>query len=173
MSRFFALFHVDRPFDVTNRFQTSYILPPVVLAAIRLVVFLYIFTTLIYKLVATDDDGRADHLCYFTNLTYWGLCSYFLVAAFHGFQYHRTGTAPLQHWPPILQLLHGVLYTTIINYPVLVTIVYWVLLAPTDSPLATTFSAWSNVCLPAPENCPCYAACTRLTRDEERYPSTP
>ena len=146
-SRFYKLFHVDQPFDVSNRFQTSYILPPVVLAAIRLVIFLYILTTLIYKLAADGDEGR-DHLCYFTNLTYWGLAFYFLVAALHGFHYHRTGSAPLQRWPRILQLLHGVLYTTIINYPVLVTIVYWVLLAPTDSPLATTFSAWSNVCPP-------------------------
>lgn len=147
-SRFYKLFHVDQPFDVTNRFQTSYILPPVVLAAIRLVISLYTFTTLIYRLAADDDKERDDYLCYFTNLSYWGLAFYFLVAAFHGFRYHRTGSAPLQRWPRILQLLHGVLYTTIVNYPLLVTIVYWVLLAPTDSPLATTFSAWSNVCPP-------------------------
>jgi hypothetical protein len=123
MSKFFRLFNVDTPFDVTNRFQTSYIFPPMVLAFFRLLFSTYIFTTIVYKLVYAGISAPADvrsHWSYFTNLTYWGLGFYFMFAGFHTFVYAKNGIAPLQKWPRILQLAHGVFYTTIVNYPLIV-----------------------------------------------------
>lgn len=122
MSPFFKLFRVDTPFDGTNRFQTSYILSPAVLAIIRLIISVYAFTTLIYKLVydSRNDPHPNRHWSFFTNITYWGIAFYFLVSSFHGIVYSRTGTAPLQRWPRILQLLHGLFYSTVVIFPFIV-----------------------------------------------------
>ncbi|KAA8892927.1 hypothetical protein FN846DRAFT_595758 [Sphaerosporella brunnea] len=152
MSKFFKLFNVSTPFDGTNRFQTSYLFAPMVLAIIRLTISTYIFTTLVYRLVRAGIWSPADvrsHWSYFTNLTYWGQGFYFMFAGFHTFVYARKGIAPLQKWPRILQLLHGVLYTTVCTYALVVTIVYWALIAPDsapgDGPFASVFSTWSNI----------------------------
>lgn len=137
MSNFYKLFGVSEDFD---RFQTSYILPRIVLAIIRLIIALYIFSALIYKLCHDDAKNRQQSFSYFTNLTYWGLGFYFLASAFHGVR--KTP----QEWPRPLRLLHSLFYTTIINYPLLVTIVYWTLLAPDSGPFTSPYFAWSNVC---------------------------
>ena len=123
MSRFYKLSNVDQPFDGTNRFQTSYVLSPGVLSCIRLLLSVYSFSTLIYKLVydsINDDHGVARHWSYFTNITYWAIGFYFLVAGFHGAVYAKKGVAPLQRWPRVLQMLHGLLYSSIITYPFIV-----------------------------------------------------
>jgi hypothetical protein len=128
MSKFFELFNVSTPFDGTNRFQTSYIFSPMVLALIRLTISTYIFATMVYKLVRAGISGSVDvdrHWSYFTNLTYWGQGFYFLFAGFHTFVYSRKGIAPLQKWPRILQLLHGVLYTTVCNYAPVVYVFFF------------------------------------------------
>lgn len=41
---------------------------------------------------------------------------------------------PLQRWPRALQVLHALLYSTIITFPFIVTIVFWGILNP-DSPV--------------------------------------
>ncbi|KAI5854219.1 hypothetical protein BZA05DRAFT_393555 [Tricharina praecox] len=148
MSKFYRLFHVTQPFDVTNRFQTSYVLPPGVLACVRLLICVYIFTTNVYRLVrarvAGDTTQIEQHWSFFTNITYWSMGFYFLFAGFHGLVYSRRGIAPLQTWPRILQLFHGVLWTTMCSYSLVVTIVYWGLLADASS-FANTYTSWSNI----------------------------
>ncbi|KAG0638375.1 hypothetical protein HOY80DRAFT_967841 [Tuber brumale] len=137
------------PFDPTNRFQTSSILPPVVLACTRLLIACYIFAALFYRIarsaVINGSHETRNSFSYFTNLTYWGLGCYFAVAAVHTFVYAFRGRAPLGRWPKVLQFLHSLLYTTIITFPFLVTVVYWVILAPDENPFDTTYSAWNNI----------------------------
>jgi len=172
MSKFYRLFQITQPFDATNRFQTSYVLAPAALACVRLLISVYIFTTNIYRLARARAAGNTSeieqHWSYFTNLTYWSMGFYFLFAGFHGLVYSRRGLAPLQTWPRMLQLLHGVLWTTMSSYSLVVyvrtrfgsppfmadtmpprTIVYWALLADAAS-FASTYTSWSNVRLHLP-----------------------
>ncbi|KAI6121281.1 hypothetical protein F5141DRAFT_1089148 [Pisolithus sp. B1] len=51
---------------------------------------------------------------------------------------------PLQKWPRPLQLMHVLLYTSIVVYPIIVTIVFWALLSSPQT-LEGTFNAWSNI----------------------------
>ncbi|PWW78782.1 hypothetical protein C7212DRAFT_273109 [Tuber magnatum] len=143
------LLGVGSPFDPTNRFQTSSILSPAVLACTRLLIACYIFTALFYRIARSalidGSQGTRDSFSYFTNLTYWGLGCYFAVAAAHTLHYALSGRAPLERWPKVLQFLHSLLYTTIITFPFLVTVVYWTILAPDESPFGTTYLAWSNI----------------------------
>lgn len=115
---------VGSPFDPTNRFQTSSILSPAVLACARLLIACYIFAALFYRIArsAVIDGSHAtrNSFSYFTNLTYWGLGCYFAVAAVHTLVYAFSGRAPLERWPKVLQFLHSLLYTTIIIFPLLV-----------------------------------------------------
>jgi hypothetical protein len=74
----------------------------------------------------TSGVGRS--FSFFTELTYWGIAFYTLFAGFHTLIYAIRGRAPLESWPRILQVLYSFFYTTIITFPFLVTIVYWVLL---------------------------------------------
>lgn len=81
---------------------------------------------------------------YFTILTFWGLGFYFLVAAIHTLTYAIRGRPLLDRFPRPLQALHSLFYTTVITFPFLVTIVYWVVLY--ENPWFTSeFKAWSNV----------------------------
>ncbi|KAF8540375.1 hypothetical protein BDD12DRAFT_917070 [Trichophaea hybrida] len=145
MPSIYTLFNVPTPFDPYNRFQTSYILPPSILFFIRALIGIYIFTALIYKLSHDDTINREQSFSYFTNLTYWGLGFYFITSAFHTGVYAKKGVAPLGTWKKPLQLAHTVYYTTVINFPLLVTIVYWSILAPAEKPFLSPYLAWSNI----------------------------
>ncbi|TGJ86648.1 hypothetical protein E0Z10_g2080 [Xylaria hypoxylon] len=149
MARLFA-FGTDL-WDPSHRFQTSWLVPPYVLFAIRLLISLYAFTTLLFNIgYACADASRGGceasraNFSFFTVLSYWGLAFYFLIAAFHTFVYARRGSAPLDTWPRPLQYLHALLYSSIITYPFLVVIVFWALLS-SPTALATTYSTWSNI----------------------------
>ncbi|KAI6032711.1 hypothetical protein F5J12DRAFT_796039 [Pisolithus orientalis] len=51
---------------------------------------------------------------------------------------------PLQKWPRPLQLMHVLLYTSIVVYPIIVTIVFWALLSSPQT-LMGTYNAWANI----------------------------
>lgn len=51
---------------------------------------------------------------------------------------------PLQKWPRPLQLMHALLYTSIVVYPIIVTIVFWSLLSSPQT-LEGTYNAWGNI----------------------------
>lgn len=83
---------------------------------------------------------------FFTDITFWGLCFYFAVAAAHTLSYILTGgrAALLSRLPRPLQALHSLFYTTVVTLPFLVTIVYWVVLF--SGPwFPLRFNAWSNI----------------------------
>lgn len=146
-AKIYRLFNVDSPFDPTNRFQTAYLLSPIVLGCTRLLISLYIFCVLLYELIRDGilHNGQAvTHWSYFTNITYWSIGFYMAFSGFHTVIYARRRVAPLQHWPRILQLLHSLFYTTIIIYPFLVTVIYWVILSSAQT-FSTTFTTWSNI----------------------------
>ncbi|KAF8152576.1 hypothetical protein B0H34DRAFT_664060 [Crassisporium funariophilum] len=138
-------------FDRERKLVTSYLFSPLALAAIRLLIALYVLVVLIFTLIreATVTNEAESYLSYFTNLTYIGICAYFFASGVQTFLYSRNtkeGEAqyPLQQWPRFLRYLHVLLLSTIVTYPILVTIVYWVLLA-SSSTFKTPYTAWSNI----------------------------
>lgn len=149
MANFYHLMGVrEDDFHLSHRFVTSWLLPPLLLAVLRGTVAFYAFTAIFFKLGWQGTHGLADandsDLSYFTNLTFWGIAFYFLFSAVHTYLYARRGYAPLDRWPRLLQALHSLFYTTVVTFPLLVTIVFWVLLY--DGPwYPVEFDAWSNV----------------------------
>lgn len=147
MSRIYNLLGVDHPFDPSSRFTTSWLLPPLSLAIIRAIFSLYAFIT-IFTIFGWNDSHHDAYqtrhfFSYFTDLTYCGLAFYFLFSALHTFSYERTGKSWLQNWPRPLQAAHAIYYTTAVTYPILVTLVFWVVLYTTWFPIVE--QGWSNV----------------------------
>ncbi|EKD18137.1 uncharacterized protein L3040_007684 [Drepanopeziza brunnea f. sp. 'multigermtubi'] len=147
--------------DTSHRFETSWILSPGLLFAIRAAISLYAFSV-VFFIIGWELAGRSSlsvhdvnkSFSFFTGTTepltvlcYWGLCFYFLVAAIHTASYATTngGTPFLNRMSRPLQALHSLFYTTITTYPFLVTIVYWALIYGPDHPYTNAFSLWSNI----------------------------
>ena len=112
-------------FDPTHRYETSWLLSPGVLFAIRALLSLYAFTTLFttFGWNGTHDrsgDSRRS-FSFFTNLTYWGLAFYNAFSALHTGTYWLTGTPMLARWPKVLQIAHSMYYSTVVVYPFIVT----------------------------------------------------
>ncbi|KAJ1327533.1 FAR-17a/AIG1-like protein [Microdochium nivale] len=141
--------------DPSHRFETSWILPPYLLATVRLLIGLYSLITLLFNIgyQCTHPElggcqASGNSFSYFTVLTYWGLSFYFLFAAVHTFTYARSNSALLDRWPRLLQALHSLYYSSITTFPILVTVVYWVLLYGTlynGRGFPNTYTLWSNV----------------------------
>ncbi|KAK4152239.1 hypothetical protein C8A00DRAFT_44687 [Chaetomidium leptoderma] len=142
-------FGTDR-WDPTHRFETSWLLSPWLLFLCRALICLYVFTTIIFVLAwqcahaITGCTASQAQFSYFTSLTYWGIGFYFLAASMHTFTYARSGVPLLDRLPRPLQALHSALYSTIIVYPFIVTIVYWGLLF-SGSWFTEVFAGWSNI----------------------------
>lgn len=136
--------------DPSHRYETSWILPPWLLFAIRLLIGLYILVTRFFIIgwsCTHESEGGCtsvvNSFSFFTVLTFWGLGFYFIVAAIHTGTYAFRGRPLLDSFPRILQALHGLYYTTICTMPLLVTVVYWAILS--DSRERSVFSNWSNI----------------------------
>ncbi|KAL4729021.1 hypothetical protein ACLX1H_003429 [Fusarium chlamydosporum] len=121
--------------DPSNRFETSWLLNPWLLFAARALISVYAFVTRFFVIGWTcthDELGGCKAVgmsfSYFTILTYWGIAFYFAVAALHTVTYAIRGRSLLDTFPRPLQALHALFYSTIVTYPFLVTIVYWVVL---------------------------------------------
>ncbi|KAL8963356.1 MAG: hypothetical protein Q9193_000378 [Seirophora villosa] len=146
-----AIFGASQPFDPTHRYTTSWILPPIVLASLRIILAIYAFTTTFFILAWNGTHASQDlnrrYFSYFTSLTYWGIAFYFLFSSLHTFRYTLTGKSWLQGWPVMLQVAHAVFHTSIVTFPVLVTVVFWALLY-SGVWFPTEFTAWSNVRCP-------------------------
>jgi hypothetical protein len=112
-------------FDPSFRFETSWIIPPVALFAVRALLGLYAFVTLFTIFGWNGSHGAAEQsehsFSYFTNLTYWGLAFYSVFSAMHTCSYWLTGTPFLARWPRALQVAHSMFYSTIVVYPWIVT----------------------------------------------------
>ena len=146
---FYQLAGVSKPFDPSNRFTTSIILPPLAIGLLRLAFSLYAFVTIFFILAWNCTHGRAYRsrhwFSYFTNLTYFGLAFYFLFAGLHSLSYAFAGKSWLNSWPKSLQAAHTVFYTTVVVFPPIVTIVYWTILYKTW--FQEDEQAWLNVSL--------------------------
>lgn len=149
MTSSYSFLRVSRPFDPADRYTTSWLLSPAILALLRLSLSLWAFTTIFVIFGWNDSHGDAQSsrrsFSYFTNLTFWGLAFYFLFSGLHGFSYARSGTSWLRSWPSPIQAAHAIFYTTVVTFPFLVTVVYWGILY--SGPwFPVVFQAWSNVC---------------------------
>ncbi|PPQ74633.1 hypothetical protein CVT26_007442 [Gymnopilus dilepis] len=135
-------------FDREFKLVTSYLFPPKALAGIRLAVALYTLVVLVFLLIweGVKELGVQSFFSYFTNLSYIGICAYFWASGVQTFFYAQNEhkTYPLQQWPRFLLYLHVLLLTSVITYPILVTVVFWVLLSG-PSTFASTYSTWSNI----------------------------
>ncbi|KAG0699529.1 hypothetical protein DFH29DRAFT_46115 [Suillus ampliporus] len=144
----FEWFGVSSPFDPACRLVTSPFFSPLVLGALRLLLAVYslvtTITVLVFESVRYHDSN--SFLTYFTDLSYIGLVAYFWASSTQTIVFALRGQKayPLQSWPRILQLLHVFLYTTITVFPIIVTVVFWAILA-SSSTFSTHYSAWSNV----------------------------
>ncbi|KAK5191597.1 hypothetical protein LTR99_003574 [Exophiala xenobiotica] len=135
------------PTDI-RPFTTSWLLPPLALSLLRLLFFTYCLATQltnwIYDGVHSSAHLIGQEFSYFTNLTYWGILFYSLVAGVHTLTYTLKGGSWLETWPRPLRALHSFFYTTIVTLPFLVTIVYWAVLY--DGPwFPVIFDGWSNI----------------------------
>ncbi|KAH8682162.1 hypothetical protein BX600DRAFT_35208 [Xylariales sp. PMI_506] len=146
----------DDVWDPSHRFETSWLLPPYALFAIRALFCAYAFFVLFFNLgwqcthpaagYAYACQASAESFSYFTILTYWGIAFYLLAASIHTFTYARYGSPLIDRFPRFLQVLHSFYYSTITSYPFLVTIVYWGILYTYGSAwFPTKFMAWSNI----------------------------
>ncbi|KAF9010296.1 hypothetical protein BDZ89DRAFT_1078235 [Hymenopellis radicata] len=123
---------------------------PLVLAFVRLLFAFYSLFTLIYTLAYQGSNG---FFSYFTHLTYIGMTSYFWAAGVQGIVWAHTkkqggGRYLLRSWPRPFQLAHEWLWSTIMSYPIVVTIVYWTLLASSFSSLSQV-NTWSTISMHA------------------------
>ncbi|KAG1736686.1 uncharacterized protein EDB91DRAFT_502038 [Suillus paluster] len=141
-------FGVSSPFDPACRLVTSPFFSPLTLGALRLLLAVYSLVTTITVLVfeSVRYHDASGFLSYFTDLSYIGLVAYFWASSTQTIVFALRGqkSYPLQSWPRILQLLHVLLYSTITVFPIIVTVVFWAILA-SSSTFSTRYSAWSNV----------------------------
>lgn len=145
MRSFYSLMGVaHQPFSLP--FTTSWAFGPLPLAVVRLLLSLYAFVV-IFVIYGTQPQGIGRSFAFFTELTYWGLTFYTLVAGVHTLIYALRGRCWLDSWPRPLQALHTLFYTTVITFPFLVTIVYWALLY-TGAWFSEPLNQWRDVSLP-------------------------
>jgi len=135
------------PFDPNFKFVTSTVFNPLALGIIRFIFAIYTTTTLLIVLIHDVMTHSAkSYLSFFTKLSYIGLCAYFWASSVQTLAYASRkdkASYPLQRWPRALQLMHSLLWTTITNFPFVITPVYWSIIA-TPELLATTYDIWEN-----------------------------
>jgi hypothetical protein len=165
-AQLYSLLGHSTPFDTKHAFVSSWALPPVAHACLRILLGLYVFTAIIYSYIWFSQNVDVYHLhdisepeytiaiasaaigrsfSYFTYLSYYGQGFYFLVTATHGIVFARTGTTWLHSkFPPFLQLLHSLYYSCVTCFPILVTLTFWctMYVGPWWS---VTFDAWANL----------------------------
>lgn len=137
-------FGIDSPFDPSHRFATSWLLPPGLLFAFRALLSVYAFVTAFFNLGWRGTQhlgGVGQSFSFFTNLTYWGLAFYFAFSALHTGTYWLTGRPLLARWPPALQTLHSIYYSTITNFPFIVTSKRFPSLFPPDMSCTTSHTS--------------------------------
>jgi hypothetical protein len=155
---FYSRLGVHSSFDPSHKFVTSpFIRSPLTLALVRGGVALYTVVVLLVTLVWTAvklHTGRS-YFSYFTYLAYIGLCAYYWASSAQTVAYaigwRKSGAGagyPLQRWPKVMQALHIILRATVVTFAILVTIVFWALLA-SSSTFSTPYLAWSEVSIHA------------------------
>ncbi|KAK0430718.1 hypothetical protein EV421DRAFT_1932086 [Armillaria borealis] len=150
-TRWHPLEFLSSPFDPSLAYVSSSVpilRRPIVLAWVRLLLALYALVTLLVSViwadvVLHDIDG---YFSYFTHLAYIGLCSYYFASGVQTLVYARNSTYLLRTWPfaKTLQFLHVWLHSTVVTFPFVVTITFWVLLS-SSSTFSSVFNTWNNI----------------------------
>ncbi|KAL0063421.1 hypothetical protein AAF712_009625 [Marasmius tenuissimus] len=142
------LFGAAAPFDPTYKLVTSPFFSPVILASIRALIAFYTMVTLIVILAYDEVKSKAggENFAYFTYLTYTGICAYYWASFVQTVSFIRSRYKryALQRWGKTLQVLHLMLQTTVINFPIIVTIAFWALISSPTS-LSTPVLRWRNI----------------------------
>ncbi|KAI3602248.1 hypothetical protein WG66_002437 [Moniliophthora roreri] len=145
------LFGAPSPFDPQHTLVTSPFFSSAVLACIRFSVAVYTLVTLVFLIIwdSVKDQSGGQFFSYFTNLTFTGICAYYWASFVQTAFYTRRRCQgkdgyPLQSWAKTLQVLHLMLQTTIVTFPILVTVVFWVLLASPET-LGNTLNQYRNI----------------------------
>jgi len=160
----YALFGLPQGGFDSRPFFSSWLLPPLALACLRILLSIYAFTTIFYSFGWFAHNIDIFHLkdinlpeitfslgasaigksfSYFTYLSYWGQAFYFFISSLHTFVYWRTGRTWLERWPRWLQVAHSVFYTCIVCYPPMVSAIYWASMF-VDKWYTLEFDRWSN-----------------------------
>ncbi|KAF8831015.1 hypothetical protein HHX47_DHR1000311 [Lentinula edodes] len=124
--KFYDSLGAPQPFDTHRAYVTSPWFSSMTLAAIRGMIALYTLATLLVILIwqATILHDADGYFSYFTELTHIGICSYY--------------------WASFTQTLFYALRQRHSIEPILVTIVFWALLA-SPAVFSTKFGTWSNI----------------------------
>lgn len=136
----FEGFGVSSPFDPSFHYVTSPVFSPVILGALRLLFAVYALITAIITLVFDSvvfHDANTSvagpsaltqgneltvfsrrYFSYFTELSYIGLVAYFWASSVQTIAFVLRGrkSYPLQTWPLFFQLLHVLLYSSLIVF---------------------------------------------------------
>ncbi|KAI9471087.1 hypothetical protein LPJ78_001526 [Coemansia sp. RSA 989] len=178
LRRQFYCFLFHNPVLQDELFATSYMVKPPVLFGIRAAFFVYSFTVLLSNLVVNIVHGAGwNWAAYFTTLTYFGITLYYGVASWTTMRFLRKQqqgerrievrtpdsgmelvedkqTEQLYEVPSVVHQLalasQWLLYETFSCYAPLVTLIYWVLLYPTQSGmLDVPLDQWMGVSMHA------------------------
>ncbi|PPQ69543.1 hypothetical protein CVT25_000860 [Psilocybe cyanescens] len=144
----------EQTFDAPHKFVTSpFFKYPISLSSLRIIISVYTLVTLLVTLIwnAVRLHDAQSYFSYFTYLAYIGLCAYYIASSTqtvaYALRWRRLGTGagyPLQRWPRMLQALHVVLHSSVVSFPILVTIVFWALLSDSTT-FESAFTTWSNL----------------------------
>ncbi|KAJ7659138.1 hypothetical protein DFH06DRAFT_1130698 [Mycena polygramma] len=128
----------------TGKFEPQHRFAPTVLGSIRALFAICGVATIVVSMSLRAQPSAAQSFSYLSNITWWGITFYHLFAAFHTLVYARTGRAPLDAWPRPLQLVHSLLFSTVVTLSLMLTIVFWATQFTPDK-FDTSVNAWSNV----------------------------
>jgi hypothetical protein len=127
--KFFG-FNGSVPFD-QNRTVTSPYIRPLSLALIRLLFGLYMLSSFIfYFIVLASQKNKFLRKQAWKLLgdimmhSFLGMTAYFLVSAYHTLVYATKGRNPLASWSRASQLMHILLQTTVLTFPLFCTVTY-------------------------------------------------
>ncbi|KAJ2008014.1 hypothetical protein H4R26_000450 [Coemansia thaxteri] len=97
---------------------------------VRATLFVYTLGVWIYTIVYDAQHGKIKgHFVYFTNLAYTGLVGYLGSSTFHTLQLWRRNTSSsFTSMPATLQLLHWLLYDSVMLFATVVTVLFWSLI---------------------------------------------
>ncbi|PHH75219.1 hypothetical protein CDD82_4540 [Ophiocordyceps australis] len=149
-----AFTFAPEPFDVENRFVTSWIVAPFTLAAIRMTIGSYILSSILFIIAWSCTHPATTGGCvasrrsfsYFTVLAFWGQAFYFIVAAIHTF-FHAScpgHLSLLSRFRRPFGALHSFFYSSVVVFPLLVSMIYWAMIF--KGPWrGSTFDSWRNV----------------------------
>ncbi|GES84038.1 hypothetical protein RCL_jg19572.t1 [Rhizophagus clarus] len=110
---------------------TSWFTTPKILLIIRGIISLYTWIILIDQFVSSlIYDGPDDFFKFFTNYSYVGLTAYFTTAFYRSYRYvtKNCESTSFRNQPNILNWLFWLLYHTIVHFPILLTLFYWLFL---------------------------------------------